>query len=159
MEHAPVVLDEVVGIAPVLMQQVLVAAVEVLPGVVVGKLLLGIDLEALPLCARLPPGAAAAGIAAEAIAPAVGLSQVARHQILERVAYLVGNGMSASGLQCPGVAPQRPYHVIIAGAGGEPFRLVEHEDLYLVFVGRLRLSGNDEAQRVGIEVEEVLGTL
>ena len=76
MQHAPIVLNKEVGVAPILMQQILVALVKILSRVVVGELLFGIHLEALPLSTGFPPHIAAPfrRTRIEAVAPAMRLA-------------------------------------------------------------------------------------
>ena len=111
---APVVLDEIVGIAPVLMHEVLVSAVDAFAIIAVGELLFGIDLESLPLGTAFPPSASSSTICTEAPSPSVIGSKVATDKILEGVANLMGDGVTTTGIECPRSAPEGTDGVVVA---------------------------------------------
>ena len=123
---------------------------------------LGIVLECLPLGALLPIAATTTAVRTKAIAETTvhairgllaitGEQLVARHLVLERVSYLVGNH-AAYGLAGRWGHPQGANHVVVARAGGHPpfGSGVEQVDLHLA------LPGDHHAQTGDVGLVEML---
>ena len=148
-ELAPVILMEVVGIAWLFMQQVLMTAAGKArtPST---KKHLRIDARRLPLCTRLPIHVAAFSIRAEALTPAVAGTEVATHDVLEGVAeFMAESGDIVHGI---GTAPEGTHLVIVAGTRGEPILLIANEKQVLVVVERKTAARTREAQHLGVHL-------
>ena len=129
----------------------------------------GIVLECLPLGALLPIAATTTAVRTKAIAETAvhairglfaitGEQFVARHLILERVAYLVGDH-AAYGLAGRWGHPEGTYHVVVARAGGHPpfGSGVKQVDFHLVLVElALALPSDHHAQTGDVGLVEML---
>ena len=159
MLHAPVVLHEAVLVAPVLVQDVQMAlrqmSFEVLA---VGELSFGINLVGLPVGAALPPAVATRRSGAIAVVVAVALTEVGRHQILERMSNFMSHRVTAAGADGTGTHVAYARLLVNTRGVGTPVGLIEHVELNLILVGG-GMAWLQESQLVDIAVPYLLGIL
>ena len=131
---AEIVLKKVVVVAQFLAERVLVEAIERVGQPFVVELVGRIELIGLPLGTHLPEAVAVGGIG-PLIHPAVLVTIVAMHLILEAMADLMCQGLAFTRGVSPAGECEQTDGVVDATAGGLPFICIFQTDDHLVGVG------------------------